>query len=138
MLFESNLMIRTARASLVNDVQGPAYTTHILKFAEVPIFMVALAFSVDALTLFKSVLSLLISYWRQAFSRDCLVPSDCMFEAAAAVVISRTSCMYLSRASSSNYFRCILCWSAILHTNEPRIKELLERLKELLQVQLIM
>ena len=60
--------------------------------------IVALGFKVDALTLFKSVLSLLISYWRQAFSRDCFSPNYCMFDAAAAVVIARTSAMYLSRA----------------------------------------
>ena len=82
-----------------DEVSGLAEAAHcILKFAEVPMFIVALWLSVEALTLFKSVLSLLMSYWRQAFSRDCFVPSDCMLEAAAAVVISRTSCMYLSLA----------------------------------------
>ena len=35
---------------------------YILKLAEVPMDIVALGFNVDALTLFKSVLSLLISY----------------------------------------------------------------------------
>ena len=86
--------------------------------------IVALGFNVEALTLFKSVLSLLISYWRQAFSRDYFVPSYCMFDAAAAVVISRTSCMYLSLASSSSCFKCILCASAILSKNESAQIEL--------------
>ena len=86
--------------------------------------IVALWFNVEALTLFKSVLSLLISYWRQAFSRDYFVPKLCMFDAAAAVVISRTSCMYLSLASSSSCFKCILYASAILSTNESTQIEL--------------
>ena len=71
---------------------------HILKLAEVPIDCVADGLSVLALTFAKSVLSLLTSYWRQAFSRDCFSPRCCMLEAAAAVVMSRTSAIYLSLA----------------------------------------